>query len=274
MPDGSLFEWSAIFSGAPLQWLITGIVTTIAVSVVAALGASALAVVLVGLRVSHFRPAQGLAVSIIAVFRNSPLLVQLFFWYFAAYSFLPQGFRNWVVETDLGSAWLAGLDLLSPEFICAAWGLAIFGAVFLAEELRAGLAAVPRGQREAAEAQGFSATQVLAHVLLPQAIANAWQPVVGQYLNIMKLSSLATAIGLSEITYEVRQIESYNAHAFEAFAVGTALYLILGLVIGFVLTRLGPSQIGVEQRPITARDDADEAIDPQLALIAREANRG
>lgn len=274
MLEGGIHGWLAVLSGPPLHWLATGVVTTLAVSVAGALGASALAVVLLGLRVSRLRLARGLAASVIAVFRNSPLLVQLFFWYFAAYNFLPQGFRAFVVDTDFGSEWLAGLDILSPEFICAAWGLAVFGAVFLAEELRAGLAAVPRGQREAAEAQGFSAPQVLLHVLLPQAVANAWQPIVGQYLNIMKLSSLATAIGLSEITYEVRQIESYNARAFEAFAVGTALYLVLGLVIGFALTRFGPSQVGVQQRPLAARDDAEEAMDPRLALAAREAGRG
>jgi polar amino acid transport system permease protein len=69
---------------------------------------------------------------------------------------------------------------------------------------------------------------------------NAWQPVVGQYLNLMKLSSLATGIGFAELTYQVRQIESYNAHALEAFAVGTVLYLALGLVMGGLFAWLGP----------------------------------
>jgi hypothetical protein len=71
-------------------------------------------------------------------------------------------------------------------------------------------------------------------------LANAWQPVVGQYLNLMKLSSLASGIGFAELTYQVRQIESYNAHALEAFTLGTALYLLTGLVMGMVLVRIGP----------------------------------
>lgn len=274
MVSAVTFDWAGVLSGPPLQWLVTGVATTVAVSVAGAIGASVLAVVIVGLRISRFLPAEGLAVGIIALFRNSPLLVQFFFWYFAAYSLLPQGFRDWVNEDHVWGTLPGGVIIASPEFICAAWGLAIFGAVFLAEELRAGLAAVPRGQREAAEAQGLSGVQVLIAVLLPQGFANAWQPIVGQYLNIMKLSSLATAIGLSEITYEVRQIESYNAHAFEAFAVGTLLYLGLGLIIGFVLTRLGPSPAGAVYRRPTPQDAADEAIDPETALVAREAGHG
>ena len=89
-------------------------------------------------------------------------------------------------------------------------------------------------------AQGFSSWAIFRHILLPQGLANAWQPIVGQYLNLLKLSSLASGIGFAELTYQVRQIESYNAHALEAFAVGTALYLFTGIVLGLLLTRLGP----------------------------------
>ena len=86
------------------------------------------------------------------------------------------------------------------------------------------------------------------HILLPQGLANAWQPVVGQYLNLMKLSSLASGIGFAELTYQVRQIESYNAHALEAFAVGTVLYLFTGVVLGLLLSRLGPKPVGQAKR--------------------------
>ncbi len=102
----------------------------------------------------------------------------------------------------------------------------------LVEEIASGLQAVSAGQREAAVAQGFSSWAIFRHILLPQGLANAWQPIVGQYLNLMKLSSLASGIGFAELTYQVRQIESYNAHALEAFALGTALYLFTGIVLG------------------------------------------
>ncbi len=108
------------------------------------------------------------------------------------------------------------------------WGLGVFTSAFLVEEIASGLRAVSHGQREAALSQGFTPWQELRFILLPQGLGNARQPIVGQYLNLMKLSSLASGIGFAELTYQVRQIESYNAHALEAFAVGTALYLGAG----------------------------------------------
>lgn len=84
--------------------------------------------------------------------------------------------------------------------------------------------------------------------MLPQGLAHAWQPVVGQYLNLMKLSSLASGIGFAELTYQVRQIESYNAHALEAFTVGTVLYLLTGVLMGLLLGKLGPSPAKQIQR--------------------------
>lgn len=131
---------------------------------------------------------------------------------------------------------------LTPEFLCSMWGLGVFTSAFLVEEIASGLRAVSHGQREAALSQGFTPWQELRFILLPQGLANAWQPIVGQYLNLMKLSSLASGIGFAELTYQVRQIESYNAHALEAFAVGTALYLALGVAMGVALTRLGPGR--------------------------------
>jgi polar amino acid transport system permease protein len=112
--------------------------------------------------------------------------------------------------------------------------LGLFTAAFLVEEIQAGLLAVPKGQVEAAKSQGFSDLALFRWVLLPQGLENAWQPVVGQYLNLMKLSSLATGIGFAELTYQTRQIESFNAHALEAFTVGSVLYLALGLVMSLL----------------------------------------
>jgi polar amino acid transport system permease protein len=112
--------------------------------------------------------------------------------------------------------------------------------------------------------------------LLPQALRNAWQPVVGQYLNLMKLSSLATAIGLGEITYQVRQIESYNSHALEAFAVGTVLYLIFGLVLAQVLSRFEPAQIPKRRSAATqARAVAFAMVEAAKGVDrSQEADRG
>lgn len=238
--NGIALDFAGVLTGLPGKWLLSGFLMTIYVTIAGSVLATILAVLLLGLRIAPSAPVRFMGIAIIEVFRNTPILVQFLFWYFAAFSLLPSSVRIFI-STDHAWAVLPVNNLiLSPEFLSAAWGLGLFTAAFLAEELRAGLNAMPRGQREAAISQGFGHWATLRLVLLPQALANSWQPLVTQYLNLMKLSSLASAISLAELTYQVRNIESYNAHTFEAFAVGTALYLLLGLVLGQILTRLGP----------------------------------
>ena len=242
------FDWQGVLSGQPLQWIISGFLTTLWVTLAGVALASLLAALFLLLRLAGGRLGQSITACWVSIFRNTPLLVQLLFWYFAAWNFLPSELRNFINEPPEWSILPGNVWWLTPEFICSAWGLGVFTSAFLIEEVASGLRSVPDGQREAALAQGFSTAGLLRHVLLPQGLANAWQPVVGQYLNLMKLSSLASGIGFAELTYQVRQIESYNAHALEAFAVGTGLYLFTGVVLGLLLTRLGPKPVGQSTR--------------------------
>jgi polar amino acid transport system permease protein len=235
-------DWAGVLTGQPLQWIIAGFLTTLYVSIVGSLLATLLTVLLQALRLSSSRLARGAVAAFVSVFRNTPLLVQLLFWYFAAYGALPQSWRFYIGDNHPWATFPGNIAWLTPEFLCAAWGLALFTAAFLVEEVQAGLNSVPKGQTEAAISQGFSRKTLLLSILLPQALINAWQPITGQYLNLMKLSSLATGIGFSELTYQVSQIESYNAHAFEGFAVGTLLYLVLGLILGWLMTAFGPKR--------------------------------
>ncbi|RJT52972.1 amino acid ABC transporter permease [Rahnella variigena] len=235
-------DWAGVLTGQPLQWIISGFLTTLYVSIVGSLLATLLTVLLLALRMSSSRLARGAVAAFVSAFRNTPLLVQLLFWYFAAYGALPQSWRFYIGDNHPWASFPGNIAWLTPEFLCAAWGLALFTAAFLVEEVQAGLNSVPKGQTEAAISQGFSRKTLLLSILLPQALINAWQPITGQYLNLMKLSSLATGIGFSELTYQVSQIESYNAHAFEGFAVGTLLYLALGLILGWLMTAFGPKR--------------------------------
>lgn len=243
-------DWAGVLSGQPLQWIISGFLTTLYVSLAGSLIATLLTVLLIALRLSTSRIARGAVAAFVSVFRNTPLLVQLLFWYFAAYGALPQSWRFYIGDNHPWATFPGNISWLTPEFLCAAWGLALFTAAFLVEEVQAGLNSVPKGQTEAAISQGFSRKTLLLSILLPQALTNAWQPITGQYLNLMKLSSLATGIGFSELTYQVSQIESYNAHAFEGFAVGTLLYLALGLFLGGLMTAFGPKR--PQRRPQAA----------------------
>ncbi|MDE9612799.1 amino acid ABC transporter permease [Citrobacter portucalensis] len=233
-------DWQGVLSGQPLQWIISGFLTTLWVTLAGIVLATLIAISLLGLRLTGNRLAKAMVGVWVSVFRNTPLLVQLMFWYFAAWNWLPRKVISFINADHPWSILPGDVWWLTPEFICSAWGLSVFTSAFLVEEIASGLQAVSAGQREAAVAQGFSSWAIFCHILLPQGLANAWQPIVGQYLNLMKLSSLASGIGFAELTYQVRQIESYNAHALEAFAVGTVLYLFTGIVLGMVLTRLGP----------------------------------
>jgi len=146
---------------------------------------------------------------------------------------------------------------------------------FLAEELRSGLNAVPKGQTDAAISQVSPMERPCVSSCCRKALANCWQPLVTQYLNLMKLSSIASAIGLAEITYQVRQVESYNSHAFEAFAIGTAFYLLVGLALGQGLGALGPHPPGGRPRPsdpaaekeARAAEVAEAASDADFSVI-------
>ncbi|PKE30805.1 hypothetical protein CWS43_08945 [Rahnella sp. AA] len=244
-------DWAGVLTGQPLQWIISGFLTTFYVSIAGSVLATLLVVLLIALRLSQSRLARGAVAAFVSVFRNTPLLVQLLFWYFAAYGALPQSWRFYIGDTHVWAVFPGNIAWLTPEFLCAAWGLGLFTAAFLVEEVQAGLNSVPKGQTEAAISQGFSRKTLLLSILLPQALTNAWQPVTGQYLNLMKLSSLATGIGFSELTYQISQIESYNAHAFEGFAVGTLLYLALGMILGGLMTIFGPKR--PQQRPQAAQ---------------------
>lgn len=249
-------DWQGVLSGLPLQWIVSGFFTTLWVSAAGMLCATLLAVLLLALRLSGWRGGRLLVAGWVSLFRNTPLLVQLMFWYFAGWNLLPRSMIDFVNAEHSWSILPGDVWWLTPEFLCSAWGLAAFTSAFLTEEIASGLQAVAPGQQEAAISQGFSSWQTLRHILLPQALANAWQPVVGQYLNLMKLSSLASGIGFAELTYQIRQIESYNAHALEAFAAGTVLYLLTGMILGFLFTRFGPSSphtARLATRPLVAR---------------------
>lgn len=231
---GIHLDWAGVFTGQPAQWLTSGFLTTIWVTVVGIILATAITVFLLALRLAGGKVGRAVVAGWVSLFRNTPLLVQLLFWYFAAWNVLPLAFRQYVNDDHAFSILPGDVWWFTPEFLSSAWALGLFTAAFLVEEIQAGLHAVPRGQIEAAKSQGFSDLALFRWVLLPQGLENAWQPVVGQYLNLMKLSSLATGIGFAELTYQTRQIESFNAHALEAFTVGSVLYLALGLLMSLL----------------------------------------
>lgn len=115
----------------------------------------------------------------------------------------------------------------SFEFLAGVIGLTLYSTPFIAEELRAGIYGVKQGQKFAALALGLSGWQAMRYVVLPQALKIAMPPLLGQYMNIVKNSSLTMAIGVAELSYVARQIESQSLQTFTAFGVATILYIAL-----------------------------------------------
>ncbi|MFI9659224.1 Glutamate/aspartate import permease protein GltJ [Pseudomonas aeruginosa] len=172
-------------------------------------------------RLSRRRLLSWPARAYLALFRNTPLLVQLFFWYFGVPALLPEALVSWLNtphETPL-------LDWPSFEFLAGAWGLTLYTSAFVAEEFRAGIASVRPEQRAAGLALGLTQRQVWRVVVLPQALRTALPPLLGQYMNALKNSSLAMAIGLAELSYASRQVETETFKTFQAFGIATLLYI-------------------------------------------------
>ncbi len=213
------FDWSVVTSGQYADWLWQGLIVTLQLAALSCVLAFVLGIVVAVLRLSPVAPLRWLATAYLEFIRNTPLVIQIFFWYFGAYEVLPQAANDWLNQWPF-------------EFVAAVIALSIYTAAFIAEDIRSGIRAVPREQMEAARSQGFGYLGAMRHVILPQAVRITVPPLIGQFLNATKNSSLAMTIGVAELTYQARQIESYSFKGIEAFTAATLIYLALSLAIG------------------------------------------
>lgn len=208
-----------------LNWLWNGFLITLLISFWTIIIATLFGFILSAARDSSIAPIRWLAASYTSLFRNTPLLVQLFFWYFASGEILPQSVMMWLNTPHEVS--LLGITLSWPsfEFLAGVIGLTFYSAPFIAEELRAGIQGVKQGQKYASLALGLTQWQSMRYVILPQAFRIALPPLLGQYMNVIKNSSLTMAIGVAELSYASRQVETESLRTFEAFGVATVLYI-------------------------------------------------
>ena len=204
-----------------LGWLASGTMWTLLVSIFAWIIAFSLGSVLGVLRTTPLRIPRALATAYVELFRNVPLLVQMFLWYFVVPELLPADWGHWIKR-----------DMPYPQFLTAVICLGLYTASRVAEQVRSGIEAIPRGQRNAGLAMGLTSLQVYRYVLLPVAYRTIIPPLTSDFLGVFKNSSLALTIGVLELTSQARQIEEYTFAAFEAFTVATVLYCsVTGIVI-------------------------------------------
>jgi general L-amino acid transport system permease protein len=197
-----------------------------------------------------------LSLAYVELLRNTPLLVQLFFWYFAVLLQLPNGspeqppirlFGDAVVLTNAGLTFggtvverfgrlmADGGYQLTPELAALVIGLSVYTSAFIAEIVRGGILAVSRGQMEAARSLGLSYRASLRLIVLPQALRIIIPPLGNQFLNLTKNSSLALGIGFAEFLTAANTVSSQTFRSLEAFTVVTLGYLALSLLISAVL---------------------------------------
>ena len=208
-----------------LHWLLDGFVLTLILSLLTCVFATGLGFLLCLARLSSARLWSWPARAYLSLFRNTPLLVQLFFWYFGVTAMLPEGWVMWLNQPRSLSLGFFELQWPSFEFIAGFWGLMLYTAAFICEEFRAGVSSVRIEQRAAGLALGFTTAQVWRYIVFPQAIRTALVPLLGQYINALKNSSLTMAIGLAELSYASRQVETETFKTFQAFGFATLLYV-------------------------------------------------
>ncbi|MFD0709476.1 amino acid ABC transporter permease [Photorhabdus akhurstii] len=220
-----LFVTEQLLAPQYLGWLWQGFLITLWISACTVVASTLLGFALAAARDSQLKILRWSVTAYTTLFRNTPLLVQLFFWYFASGQILPQEVMLWLNTPHEIN--LLGLPLVWPsfEFLAGFIGLTLYSAPFVAEELRAGIQGVGRGQKYAAHALGLTGWQAMRYVVLPQALKIATPPLLGQYMNIVKNSSLTMAIGVAELSYASRQVETETLKTFEAFGVATVLYI-------------------------------------------------
>ena len=212
------FDWSVVLTGQYAQWIVDGIKLTIQLSAVSIALSFLMGLLIAVMRMSQVALIRGFAHGYLEFIRNTPLLVQFFFWYFGSYQILPQAMNDWLNARDF-------------EFAAAVIALTIYTSAFIAEDIRSGIRSIPKEQMEAARSSGFSYIRSMQHIILPQAVRLTIPPLISQFLNLMKNSSLAMTIGVAELTYQARQVESYTFRGFEAFTAATLVYLVMSLVI-------------------------------------------
>ena len=219
------FDWSVLWRGQSGHWLLQGLVTTLEISLLAWILAIALGIVSGALRTVRYRPLRAIGTFYVEFFRNVPLLVWMFFWYFGVPPLLPRGVQDWLYNHG-------------AEFWAGMFALGVYHGARFSEVIRSGIQSIPRTQMEASVAIGLTTFQAYRLIVIPIALRLIVPPLTNETLNLLKNSSVALTISVAELTFQTRQIETYTAKAIEALTAGTVIYLALCVAIAAIMARV------------------------------------
>ena len=219
------FDWTVLWREPYGAMLIQGIVTTVHLSLLAWGIALVLGMGIGLLRVLPTAAPRFAGSVYVQVFRNTPFLVQLFFWYFAAPLLLPKDAQAWLYDHVSDYSYWAGVIALGT-----------YTASRLAEQFRAGLLAISRDQYRAAYSTGLTPVQTYRHVILPYAFRIIIPPLTTEFLTCFKNSALTMTIGVMEITHTAYYIDSFTWHGLETTTAASLTYLFISACVVLVMS--------------------------------------
>ena len=215
---GIFWQLSPEGNGTYLDMLLQGLRMTLLTAAIAWAIAFVVGSGIGVLRTLPGRAAPWFATAWIELFRNMPLLVQLFLWYFVFPDLLPPAWGVWLKQ------------LPDAAFLTSVIGIGFFMSARVAVQVASGIEALPGGQRAAATALGLTAPQTYRYVLLPMAYRIILPPLTSELLNTIKNTSVALTIGLAELTARARAVQEFSFQVFEAFTAATLAYLAINLI--------------------------------------------
>ena len=222
---GIFFQQVSSSDDTYLDWLISGLGWTVAVAMTAWIMAFILGSIMGTLRTVRSKPLVLIGTVWVEFFRNVPILVQLFLWFFVVPELLPRDLSLWVKQ-----------DMPAKEFITAVLALGLFTSARVAEQVRAGIQSLSRGQRYAGLALGFTETQTYRYVILPMAFRFIIPPLTSEFMNAFKNSAVAFAIGVMDLTFMSRQMVEESGQVIESLLAATVLYVICAFAANRVMS--------------------------------------
>lgn len=195
------FDWTPIWASRDL--IVEGLLMTVALSAVSLAISTVIGLIVGGAGTSASRTVRGAALLFTETMRNIPLLIHMYIWYMA----------------------FAFLRL--PAFSCAVLGLSLYSGAYVAEVVRTGIAAVGRGQMQAALATGLTRFQAMRLIVYPQALRIIAPSLASLFSQLIKDSSLASVIAVGELTYQAGAIDGQTFRTFEVYITISLIYLVL-----------------------------------------------
>ncbi|KQT11567.1 amino acid ABC transporter permease [Ramlibacter sp. Leaf400] len=211
-------DFSVLLRDDAPQMLVRGVVIMLELTVLAWVLAMVLGTLLALVRMSKSRTAQAAVAGWVEYHQNVPMLVQVFLWYFGIATLLPADLQTW-------------LNRHGGEFTFATVSIGLAMSAYVSEGLRGGIRSIPPSQIEAGRALGLTYLQSFRHVVFPQAIRIAMPTLINHTVLLFKNTALAMTIGVAELTYATREIESRSFKTVEVYLLATVVYLAISLLI-------------------------------------------